>query len=55
MRVALISYTPNPELTIAAAARLSASSVNATRLMEEIGRVDSLLRRLISSGHLSPL
>ena len=56
MRVALISYTPNPELTIAAAARLSTSPVSATRLVEEMTpkRVDSLLRRLISSGHLSP-
>jgi thymidylate synthase (FAD) len=54
--VALISYTPDPERTIAAAARVSTSPVGATELMEKLTpeAVDSLLTRLISSGHLSP-
>ena len=54
--VALISYTPDPERTIAAAARISTSPASATELKEKITpeAVDRLLRRLISSGHLSP-
>ena len=54
--VALISYTPDPERTIAAAARVSTSSVGATKLMEELTpqAVNRLLTRLIASGHLSP-
>lgn len=56
MRVALVGYTPNPELTIAAAARLSTSSISTLELMEKLTpeRVDHLLRQLVSSGHLSP-
>lgn len=54
--VALISYTPDPERTIAAAARVSTSPVGAPELMEKLTpeAVDRLLSRLISSGHLSP-
>ena len=54
--VALISYTPDPERTIAAAARVSTSPVGATKLMEKLTpqAVDRLLARLIASGHLSP-
>ncbi len=54
--VALISYTPDPERTIAAAARVSTSSARASQLMEKLApqAVDRLLGLLISSGHLSP-
>lgn len=54
--VALISYTPDPERTIAAAARVSASPAGASQLMQKLTpqAVDRLLTRLVSSGHLSP-
>jgi len=54
--VSLISYTPDPERTIAAAARISTSPATATELKEKMTpeAVDRLLTRLISSGHLSP-
>jgi len=54
--VALISYTPDPERTIAAAARISTSPTRASQLMQKLSpqAVDRLLSRLISSGHLSP-
>lgn len=56
MQVALINYTPEPEATIAAAARLSVSKVSALELLEKMGpeQVAGLLKRLLSSGHLSP-
>ena len=54
--VALISYTPDPERIIAAAARISTSPTSATELMEKMTpeAIDRLLTRLFSSGHLSP-
>ena len=54
--VSLISYTPDPERTIAAAARVSTSPVGATKLMEKLTpeAVDRLLTQLLASGHLSP-
>ena len=56
MRVTPIKYTPEPELTIASAARVSYSPLSATELMEKLTpeRVNSLLSQLIASGHLSP-
>ena len=56
VHVALISYTPDPERTIAAAARVSTSPTGASQLMQKLTpqAVDRLLTRLISSGHLSP-
>ena len=54
--VALISYTPDPERTIAAAARVSTSPVGAAELREKLTpeAVERLFSRLLSSGHLSP-
>jgi len=54
--VALISHTPDPERTIATAARISTSPASAAELMEKITpeAVNRLLTRLISAGHLSP-
>lgn len=56
MRVALLSYTPEPEGVIAAAAHLSTSNVSALELKEKLTpqRIESLLKYLLSSGHLSP-
>lgn len=55
VNVVLISHTPEPERTIAAAARVSASPVSAVELLEKLtpDRVDRLISRLLSSGHLS--
>lgn len=56
MEVALLSFTPEPELIVATAARLSFSSIGAGELHQRLRpeQVDSLLGRLLSSGHLSP-
>jgi len=56
VQVTLINYTPNPELTIAVAARSSASSLSATKLWDTLSprQVESLLKQLLDSGHLSP-
>jgi len=55
MQVALLSFTPEPERTIAAAARLSTSKVSAGELRKRLSseQVNSLLDQLVSSGHLS--
>lgn len=57
MQVKLINNTPNPERTVAAAARLCYSAIGAEALMEKFTREDEikLLEKLISLGHLSPL
>ncbi|MFW0859808.1 MAG: FAD-dependent thymidylate synthase [Dehalococcoidia bacterium] len=54
--MALLSFTPEPELIVAAAARLSTSSISAGELRQNLSaeQVNSLLERLLSSGHLSP-
>lgn len=56
MQVALIRYTPQPEETVAAAARLCYSKVGAMEILEKMdaAQVDKLLDHLLSSGHLSP-
>lgn len=53
--VSLISYTPDPERTIAAAARVSTSPVGAAKLKGKLTpeAVDRMLTRLLDSGHLS--
>lgn len=57
MQVSLIKYTPEPELTVASAARLCYSEVGATQLLEKLAptQVERLLRQVISSGHHSVL
>jgi len=57
VKVKLINYTPNPERTVAAAARLCYSAVGAETLLERFTREEELklLEKLITSGHLSPL
>jgi len=56
MRVELINYTPEPERTIAAAARLCYSDMHAGEIMQDLTeeRVSSFLAKLVSMGHLSP-
>lgn len=56
MRVTLVNYTPNPELTIAAAARSSASHYTVEELWGKLNshQVANLLQQLLESGHLSP-
>ncbi|MBI4297183.1 MAG: FAD-dependent thymidylate synthase [Chloroflexi bacterium] len=56
MHVALIAHTPDPELVVAAAARLSTAPVSALELKEKMGHEQALrlLTHLIASGHLSP-
>ncbi len=56
MQVILLSYTPEPELVIASAGRLSASKIGARELREKLSaeQVTRFLNMLISSGHLSP-
>lgn len=56
MKVTLINYTPNPEETVAAAARLCYSPVGAEDLLKKGDQADTLrfLDMLIKMGHLSP-
>ncbi|MFP3975276.1 MAG: FAD-dependent thymidylate synthase [Dehalococcoidia bacterium] len=56
MQVVLLSFTPEPELVIASAAKLSASKVGAGELRERLSaeQVAGFLNMLISSGHFSP-
>ena len=56
MQVALVNYTPNPELTIVAAARSSASQSTVEELWRSLDpqQIDNLLKQLLDSGHLSP-
>jgi len=55
VQVTLINHTPNPELTIAVAARSSASFSSATKLWETLTpkQIQNLLKHLLDSGHLS--
>ena len=56
MQVALISYTPDSELTIAAAARASSSTTSVKEFLAQLTpkQISDLLKQLISAGHLSP-
>ena len=57
MQVELLYHTPDPERAIATAARLCYAPVGAAELMETMpdDKVRSVLRTVISSGHLSTL
>ena len=57
MRVVLLRHTPEPEVTIAAAARISTSPLPTRRLMEKESQEEAakLIDRLINAGHMSPL
>ncbi len=57
MQVVLLSFTPDPEQTVAAAARLCYSDAGAGELREQMGRerTVSFIKKLLSMGHESPL
>jgi thymidylate synthase (FAD) len=57
VRVTLIAHTPDPERTVAAAARQCYSKYSATKALSELKEEDikKQLRRRISDGHLSVL
>ncbi|NMA55755.1 MAG: FAD-dependent thymidylate synthase [Firmicutes bacterium] len=57
MKVELLNYTPDPERTVAAAARLCYSKTGAADLLEELTdeKVARLITHLLNSGHESPL
>ncbi len=57
MKVELIAYTPEPEATAAAAARLCYSAKGAADLKQGLNReeITKLINKLISMGHLSPM
>ncbi len=57
MNVKLVTWTPNPEKTVAAAARLCYSSVSASEIAQNIPEEDvgKLIEMLIQKGHESPL
>lgn len=57
MQVQLLSYTQDPERTVAAAARLCYSPAAPAQLWEDMEkeRVSAFLERLVDMGHFSPL
>ncbi len=56
MRVDLISWTPDPDRTVAAAARLCYSQAHAAGIMVDLSqeKVEAFLKNLRDMGHLSP-
>jgi len=57
LKVTLLQFTPSPERAVASAGRLCYAPVSAAELKETMSEEDvaKLVRRLISSGHLSAL
>jgi thymidylate synthase (FAD) len=57
VKVELINWTPDPENTVAAAARLCYSPAGISELAEQMqgDKVRGLLAKLVAMGHLSPL
>ncbi|ATW27097.1 FAD-dependent thymidylate synthase [Candidatus Formimonas warabiya] len=57
MKVTLINHTPNPDETVAAAARLCYSPLGAAEIREKFlpGEAESFLNNLVEMGHLSPV
>jgi thymidylate synthase (FAD) len=57
MDITLLQYTPDPELTVALAARLCYSPVAISDLMEKLSKADisSFLDKIMSLGHQSVL
>lgn len=55
MRVDLISWTPDPDRTVAAAARLCYSPTHAADIKKELtqSKIESLLNNIASMGHFS--
>lgn len=57
MRVELLNCTPNPENTVAAAARLCYSDSGIAQLTEKMqgAKASQLIAKLLEMGHMSPL
>ncbi|HPC77702.1 MAG TPA: FAD-dependent thymidylate synthase [bacterium] len=57
MKVELLSYTPEPDRVVAISARLCYSKIGISELAEKLtdDKIKDLLKKLESSGHLSPL
>lgn len=55
MKVDLISWTPDPDRTVAAAARLCYSKIHAADIKNELSqdKIESLLKGIAAKGHLS--
>lgn len=53
----LVGYTPEPESTVSAAARLCYSSADVENVVSKMkyGRSNEFLEKIISMGHMSPL
>jgi len=56
MKVELLSYTPEPDRVVAISARLCYSKIGISELAEKLAddKIKDLLKKLESSGHLSP-
>ncbi|MCR4432325.1 MAG: FAD-dependent thymidylate synthase [Tepidanaerobacteraceae bacterium] len=57
MKVSVLSHTPEPEKTVAAAARLCYSNISASEIMENFtGEKAALfIKKLMDMGHMSPV
>ncbi|MCG0275931.1 MAG: FAD-dependent thymidylate synthase [Thermosediminibacteraceae bacterium] len=57
MRVTVLTHTPDPEKTVAAAARLCYSNAGALEIMEGLTeeKVSSFIQKLMDMGHMSPV
>lgn len=57
LKVVLLAHTPDPEQTVAAAAKLcySASGVDAVMKRVEVGDQYPFIEKLVDMGHLSPI
>ncbi|MDI3481097.1 MAG: thymidylate synthase [Tepidanaerobacteraceae bacterium] len=57
MKVTVLSHTPDPEKTVAAAARLCYSNVSASEIMENFTeeKAASFIKKLMDMGHMSPV
>lgn len=57
MKVELLNWTPDPENTVATAARLCYSNAKIAQLAEKMqgGKAQVLIEKLLEVGHLSPL
>ena len=56
MKVTLLSYTPDPEMTVAIAARRCYSAPDSSRLTERLSSEEAkkLINMILEAGHLSP-
>jgi len=56
MKVKIIAHTPEPEKTVAAAARLCYSKISATEILENFtqDKAASFIKKLMDMGHMSP-